>query len=742
MKIMLAALFLVHCIYREVRSQSAPAPAPINHVNVVWIWFDDLGLGDVGWNGGPYPTPILDNLALTDSIILNRHLAEPVCSASRSAFLTGRYAFLSDLNFVVELHTEARVNPSLILFPKILQYRNVNTSYYGKWHLGYARDAFLPNDKGFEYGIYTRQGKQYYARSTNKKVTYYDGVFGEPSPPIKERRLELLGGGAKIEQHDTYEIYMDGSSAADRAIYIGDASYNEDLYTQGILQFIADQDGTEPFYIQYNMFTPHSVLVEPPTARPNGSAVNYSVCSDDAVFSGAECTLEANPRCVFCKQVHYASLNIEDIIDEIKANPNLDWDQTLVIITSDNGAAPTAAGDAYAFGSAMPVRGVKGSSFEGALRVPTFIKGGYIEQLLSVNTALTDNRCYYDGIVHISDWYHIFMNLYGITGGQYSPDSDHSGLDIWDHITCSCLATTAAEQATCDSSSTQRTEVMSMRMCGEASSSYDNGEKYFYATYLLQDGYKLVVNGTQSPNQGCPVSTGGDITAHWTLPGGSSFAIPNQTYYEDVYTEAKNGASNSMGATLYDSTCLNALYASKDTDGGQINNANYGPFQVDNILLFDIDNDKVEACAVDDATKTAELLSYLVTRSAEYTVDSTYPSKEIGALKAMLNSYDCAQGVAFTAPWNGDNTGSVNGIWTAFLDYYNDTCLNGDRRRRMMAVDERDVNKSYLEGYFVCAFVLVVVGAMAMVVMSSVYGNKASKSPSWADDGKSVHCHL
>ena len=51
-------------------------------------------------------------------------------------------------------------------------------------------------------------------------------------------------------------------------------------------------------------------------------------------------------------------MNIEEIIDEVKDNSRLNWNNTIVIITSDNGAAPTAL-TGYAFGSALPYRGTK-----------------------------------------------------------------------------------------------------------------------------------------------------------------------------------------------------------------------------------------------------------------------------------------------------------------------------------------------------------------------------------------------
>ena len=60
--------------------------------------------------------------------------------------------------------------------------------------------------------------------------------------------------------------------------------------------------------------------------------------------------------------VHYASQSVVEIIDEIKNNKKLSWNETIVIITSDNGAAP-AAFAGYAFGSALPLRGTKGLLF-------------------------------------------------------------------------------------------------------------------------------------------------------------------------------------------------------------------------------------------------------------------------------------------------------------------------------------------------------------------------------------------
>ena len=126
------------------------------------------------------------------------------------------------------------------------------------------------------------------------------------------------------------------------------------------------------------------------------------------------------------------------------------------------------------------------SAFEGAIRTPAIMLGGYIADILKDNTLLTDNMCEYDGMVHISDWYHILMDITNITT-DYVPDSDHN-LAVWDHIKCSCQGFDD-----CDAVYDQRDEIISMRMCGDPTGSYDNGDNFFYSAFVRRGDYKLIV---------------------------------------------------------------------------------------------------------------------------------------------------------------------------------------------------------------------------------------------------------
>jgi len=128
--------------------------AASNPPNIVFILCDDLGYGDLGCYGSRIRTPNLDRLAADGVRFTNFSSADPVCSPSRAALLTGRYP--------------TRVGVPAVLFPQdpggldrdektladVLKDRGYHTMCIGKWHLG-RPDAYLPTSRGFDsyFGI-------------------------------------------------------------------------------------------------------------------------------------------------------------------------------------------------------------------------------------------------------------------------------------------------------------------------------------------------------------------------------------------------------------------------------------------------------------------------------------------------------------------------------------------------------------------------------------------------------------
>ena len=126
--------------------------------NILLIMMDDLSISDVGYYGGNIPTPNI-NLLADNSIRLNYHYTEYVCSPTRAALLSGRYAFKTQLNEVTVLPSREGVNTNLDFISDILSNNGYDTLLSGKWHVGYSSDNLLPFKRGFKKSLYLSQGE-------------------------------------------------------------------------------------------------------------------------------------------------------------------------------------------------------------------------------------------------------------------------------------------------------------------------------------------------------------------------------------------------------------------------------------------------------------------------------------------------------------------------------------------------------------------------------------------------------
>ena len=129
---------------------AAAAAAPAKPVNVILIFCDDLGWGDLSCYGSAIATPNIDRLAKEGARFTHCLSANPVCSPSRAGLLTGRYP--------------TRVGVPRVLFPadktglaegeqtvaNLLKAKNYKTMCVGKWHLGHLA-PHLPTYKGFDH---------------------------------------------------------------------------------------------------------------------------------------------------------------------------------------------------------------------------------------------------------------------------------------------------------------------------------------------------------------------------------------------------------------------------------------------------------------------------------------------------------------------------------------------------------------------------------------------------------------
>lgn len=123
--------------------------------NVVLIFADDLGFGDLGCYGARgYSTPNLDRLAKQGTRLTGFCVPQAVCSASRAALLTGCYPNRVGILGALGPNSKTGINASETTLAELLKSRGYSTAIFGKWHLGDSRE-FLPLQHGFDeyYGL-------------------------------------------------------------------------------------------------------------------------------------------------------------------------------------------------------------------------------------------------------------------------------------------------------------------------------------------------------------------------------------------------------------------------------------------------------------------------------------------------------------------------------------------------------------------------------------------------------------
>ena len=170
--------------------------------NIVYILADDLGWKDVGFHGSDIRTPNLDKLAATGAR-LEQFYAEPMCTPTRAALMTGRYPLRYGLQTVVipSAGTYGLATDEWLL-PQALKEAGYQTAIVGKWHLGHAKREYWPRQRGFDYQYGPLLGEiDYFTHAAHGRRDWF-----RDNRPVEEKGYvtTLLGADAvkRIAVHD------------------------------------------------------------------------------------------------------------------------------------------------------------------------------------------------------------------------------------------------------------------------------------------------------------------------------------------------------------------------------------------------------------------------------------------------------------------------------------------------------------------------------------------------------------
>jgi len=302
-----ASLIAACALLSAVSAQAADPPAK---PNVVLLFADDLGYGDVGCFGAKdFKTPNLDRLAGEGTRFTSFYVAQAVCTASRAALMTGCYSNRVSLFGALNHESNVGIAEAELLMPEMFKAAGYATAIFGKWHLGH-RDKFSPIRNGFDEFL----GIPY----SNDNGPLHPIVRTIPSLP-----------------------FIDGERETEKD---PDQSQFTRRFTDRAVRFI-EKHKEQPFFLYVPHVMPHVPIFASDRFRGKSGAGLYGDVIEE-LDSG-----------------------IGEVLAAIEKNGLAQ--RTLVLFCSDNGPFLSYGNHA---GSSGPLREGKLTTFEGGIRVPCIMR--------------------------------------------------------------------------------------------------------------------------------------------------------------------------------------------------------------------------------------------------------------------------------------------------------------------------------------------------------------------------------
>ena len=359
--------------------------ADVKKPNVIIILVDDLGWADISLRGAPFKTPNIDSL-FKEGVSLNRFYTTPICSPTRAALMTGRDPLKLGVAYsVIMPWMNNGIHPDEHFMPESFQMNGYQTAMFGKWHLGHSQEIFHPNQRGFD---------DFYGH-LHTEVGYF--------PPFSNQ------GGIDFQKN---------------GVTINDQGYSTFLLAREASNWINSRDKEKPFFMYVPFLAPHT-----PLEAPDNLIEKYKTLEDTRKPTrniAADRTREVSKTLVPSARPLYAA--VVDALDQAIGEILLTIEEagieeeTIILFSSDNGGATYGGGGADNF----PLRGGKGDTFEGSIRVVAALKwkgkiqaGSSLDQIMTVmdifptlssasginmkNTKMIDGRNMWPAIVEQED---------------------------------------------------------------------------------------------------------------------------------------------------------------------------------------------------------------------------------------------------------------------------------------------------------------------------------------------------
>ncbi|KAH7966548.1 hypothetical protein HPB49_017436 [Dermacentor silvarum] len=336
------------------------------------------GWDDVSFHGSPQiPTPNLDVLA-ADGIILNNYYVQPLCTPSRAALMSGFYPIHTGKQNVCMSAPGGSLGVSLSSRTTTFFFRNserleVRAAFVSQWHLGYYTEQYVPTSRGYDtfYGYY------------NGEEDYYNHTL--PVPQSSQVGLDFWLNNEPLRNE------------TDR--------YSTTLFGEQAIRLIKERDPSKPFFLSLCYQAPHG-----------GAPIELQAPSENVdkfPYIG-----EKN-RTIYAGMVDALDQSVGDVLEVLQQERMLE--NSVIVFSSDNGGLPWGLHASRGFN--WPLRGAKGTLWEGATRAAAFLWSPLV----------TRNRRVSHQLMHIVDW---LPTLYRAAGGDPSKMKRLDGHDMWLQLCC------------------------------------------------------------------------------------------------------------------------------------------------------------------------------------------------------------------------------------------------------------------------------------------------------------------
>lgn len=349
--------------------------------NIVFILTDDQGMGDMDITGGDFES-LMPNIRKLNEAGLNitHYYSASLCTPARSALMTGRYPVNTGMQHGVVMATQPWGLPlSEKLLSEYFQEIGYSTYHIGKWHLGHYSKSHLPTARGFDSSM------GFYGGYQHPKSYFYEWPGCSNS------------SGCLPDMHRNNEVYdVDGQFNIDT---FGDE-------TESVISKHSLENSGVPLFL----------YLAPPL-------IHMPVHPDETVMSENSEALSSLSN-IWRRRMGGMAIMLDTFVKRVytSLDNNGLMDNSVIIFASDNGAQ--AEGSQMGAGSNFPLRGSKGSLYEGATRVPAFVYSPLLGH------SLDKKGTNYDHLTHVTDWLPTIMD--GIIGRGDVLSDDIDGVNHWD----------------------------------------------------------------------------------------------------------------------------------------------------------------------------------------------------------------------------------------------------------------------------------------------------------------------